>query len=42
MLFIAQQHDLIARQFTEAVQSLVLSGQAFDTEVERFRFTRTS
>ena len=40
MLSIAQQNDMIARQFTEAVQSLVRSGQAFDTEVERFRFTR--
>jgi methyl-accepting chemotaxis protein len=40
MLSIAQQNDMIARQFTEAVQSLVHSGQAFDSEVERFRFTR--
>ncbi len=41
MLSIAQQNDMIARQFNEAVQSLVLSGQAFDTEVSRFRFTKT-
>ena len=38
MLNIAQQNDSIARDFNEAVQSLVRSGQAFDAEVARFRF----
>jgi methyl-accepting chemotaxis protein len=38
MLNIAQQNDAIARDFNEAVQSLVRSGQDFDAEVSRFKF----
>lgn len=37
MLSIAQQNDAIAREFNDTVQSLVRSGQAFQSEVARFR-----
>ena len=38
MLDIAQKNDAIAREFTTTVQSLVRSGQEFESEVTRFRF----
>ncbi len=38
MLEIAQKNDAIAREFTSTVQSLVRSGQEFESEVTRFRF----
>jgi methyl-accepting chemotaxis protein len=38
MLDIAQKNDAIAREFTSTVQSLVRSGQDFESEVTRFRF----
>jgi methyl-accepting chemotaxis protein len=38
MLEIAQKNDAIAREFTTTVQSLVRSGQEFESEVTRFRF----
>jgi methyl-accepting chemotaxis protein len=38
MLEIAQKNDAIAREFTSTVQSLVRSGQDFESEVTRFRF----
>lgn len=38
MLEIAQQNDAIAREFNETLQSLVRSGQEFESEVTRFRF----
>ncbi|HEX6177364.1 MAG TPA: methyl-accepting chemotaxis protein [Thermoanaerobaculia bacterium] len=41
MLTIAQQNDEIAREFSETVQSLVRSGQSFETEVSRFRIARS-
>ena len=41
MLTIAQQNDEIAREFNETVQNLVRSGQSFETEVSRFRITRS-
>jgi methyl-accepting chemotaxis protein len=37
MLDIAQQNDDIARQFNTTAQSLVRSGQEFDSEVAKFR-----
>jgi methyl-accepting chemotaxis protein len=37
MLDIAQQNDSIAREFNATVQSLVRSGQEFESEVSRFR-----
>jgi len=40
MLSIAQQNDSIARDFNDTVQSLVRSGQAFESEVARFRTSR--
>ena len=39
MLDIAQKNDEIAREFNSTVQSLVRSGQEFETEVTRFRFS---
>jgi methyl-accepting chemotaxis protein len=39
MLDIAQKNDEIAREFTTTVQNLVRSGQEFETEVSRFRFS---
>ncbi|HKO57082.1 MAG TPA: HAMP domain-containing methyl-accepting chemotaxis protein [Thermoanaerobaculia bacterium] len=39
MLDIAQQNDAIAREFNTSVQSIVRSGQDFEAEVARFRFT---
>jgi methyl-accepting chemotaxis protein len=41
MLEIAQKNDAIAREFTTTVQSLVRSGQEFESEVTRFRFKGT-
>ena len=38
MLDIAQKNDAIANEFTTTVQSLVRSGQDFESEVTRFRF----
>jgi methyl-accepting chemotaxis protein len=37
MLSIAQQNDAIAREFSDTVQNLVRSGQAFESEVARFK-----
>jgi len=39
MLDIALANDAIAREFNTTVQSLVTSGQDFESEVSRFRFT---
>jgi methyl-accepting chemotaxis protein len=38
MLEIAQTNDGIARDFSTTVQNLVTSGQAFESEVARFRY----
>lgn len=37
MLDIARKNDNVAREFSEAVQTLVKSGQDFESEVSRFR-----
>jgi methyl-accepting chemotaxis protein len=39
MLEIAQKNDAIAREFTTTVQNLVRSGQDFESEVTRFRYS---
>jgi methyl-accepting chemotaxis protein len=39
MLDIAQANDAIAREFNTTVQSLVNSGQEFESEVSKFRFS---
>ncbi len=39
MLDIAQKNDAIAREFTTTVQNLVRSGNEFESEVTRFRFS---
>ncbi|MBV9497141.1 MAG: methyl-accepting chemotaxis protein [Acidobacteria bacterium] len=39
MLEIAQQNDAIAREFDTSVQSIVRSGQDFEAEVARFRYS---
>jgi methyl-accepting chemotaxis protein len=39
MLEIAQTNDGIARDFSATVQNLVTSGQAFESEVARFRYS---
>jgi methyl-accepting chemotaxis protein len=38
MLGIAQKNDAVAREFSEAVQTLARSGQDFESEVSRFKF----
>jgi methyl-accepting chemotaxis protein len=39
MLDIAQKNDDVAREFNTTMQRLVSSGQEFESEVTRFRFT---
>jgi methyl-accepting chemotaxis protein len=39
MLDIAQQNDTMARDFNETLQDLVRSGQDFESEVSRFRYS---
>ncbi len=38
MLDIAQKNDAVAREFSDAVQTLARSGQEFESEVSRFKF----
>jgi len=38
MLGIAQKNDSVAREFSDAVQTLARSGQEFESEVSRFKF----
>ena len=39
MLDIAQKNDAMARDFNETLQDLVRSGQNFESEVSRFRYS---
>ncbi|HUP62465.1 MAG TPA: hypothetical protein VNA69_18820 [Thermoanaerobaculia bacterium] len=39
MLDIAQKNDAMAREFNATVQNLVRSGNEFESEVTRFRYS---